>query len=95
MQFKPRLDFVTVQLEEVKKTSERGILLPESAQEDRREGKVISVGPGRINDDGITVRIDGLEVGSKVLVNPFAGRELDKNERLFLFRESDIPCTLQ
>lgn len=33
-------------------TSKKGILLPESAQEKPKEGTVIAVGPGKIDESG-------------------------------------------
>ncbi len=59
-----------VLVRELKKEGEKivsGIIIPESANEDRgaRKGEVIAVGPGKY-DDGVLVPM-GVKVGDKVL----------------------------
>ena len=65
---RPLADRVLVR--ELKKEGERlvsGIIIPESAGEDRgsRKGEVVAVGPGKY-DDGVLVPM-GVKVGDKVL----------------------------
>ncbi len=64
----PLADRVLVR--ELKKEGEKivsGIIIPESANEDRgaRKGEVVAVGPGKF-DDGVLVPM-GVKVGDKVL----------------------------
>jgi len=49
-----------------------GIILPDTAQEKPQEGEVVSVGPGRILDDGKREPID-VKVGDRVLHAKYAG----------------------
>lgn len=71
-------------------TTKSGIVLPETAKEKPQEGEVISVGPGRLLDNGTRVPID-LKVGDKVLFSKYAGNEvkIDEVEYLIL-READV-----
>ncbi len=78
---------VVVQREDAKQTK-GGILLPESAQKKPREGKVIAVGPGKIDDHGKLQRMD-LKVGDKILFSSYGGTEykVDEMEYLILSEE--------
>lgn len=74
------------------KTSQGGILLPDSAQQKPKEGQVIAVGPGKMDDEGrvtpMTVR-----VGDKVLFSSYAGTEVkrdDLEEGYLILSEEDI-----
>jgi chaperonin GroES len=52
-----------------------GIILPEKAQEKPREGEVIAVGPGRVNDKGER-RVMSVKVGDVVLYSEYGGTEI-------------------
>ena len=56
MNITPLGDNVLVQRVEAESTTAGGIVLPESAKEKPREGKVIAVGEGRVNDDGVRTK---------------------------------------
>ncbi len=62
----PLNDRVLVKPLEAEEKSAGGIILPDTAQEKPREGKVIAVGPGRILDDGkrqqMSVKVDDIVV---------------------------------
>lgn len=73
-------------------TTKGGILLPDSAQEKPKEGKVIAVGPGKIDDNGKHESLN-VKVGDSVLFGSYAGTEVknpsDDQEYLIL-SEDDI-----
>ncbi len=64
----PLNDRVLVQPLEAEEKSAGGIILPETAQEAPREGKVIAIGPGRLLDNGerqeMSVKVDDIVVYS-------------------------------
>jgi len=60
-------------------TSKGGILLPDSAQEKPKEGTVIAVGPGKINDNGETEAMH-VKAGDCVLFSSYAGTEVSHHE---------------
>lgn len=86
---KPLGDRVIVELVEQEAQTASGIVLPDSAQEKPQEGKVVSVGSGRI-ENGQKVALEVKE-GDNVIYSKFAGTEVtyEGNDYLIM-RESDI-----
>lgn len=73
------------------KVTKGGILLPDSAQEKPKQGEIVAVGPGKIDDKG-NVQPMNLKVGDQVLFSSYAGTEFktnDENEFLIM-SEDDI-----
>ena len=74
-------------------TSKGSILLPDSAQEKPKEGTIIAVGPGKLNENG---EIETLHVkeGDCVLFSSYAGTEVksqeDEEEEYLILSEDDI-----
>jgi chaperonin GroES len=69
-----------------------GILLPDSAQEKPKEGKVVAVGPGKLNENG---RVDPLnvKVGDTILFSSYSGTEVKNaqaEEDYLIMSEDDI-----
>ena len=90
MKIKPLNDRILVQrIEEEGKTS-GGIIIPDTAKEKPQEGKVIAVGPGKIDDNGKRVPVE-IKKGDRILFGKYAGTEikLDGVEHLIM-REDDI-----
>jgi len=83
---KPLGNRVLVQRSKVK-TTKGGILLPDTAQEKPKEGKVLAAGPGKMNDDG-SLEAMSVKVGDTILFGSYAGTEVkemnDENEYLIL-----------
>ena len=73
------------------KTSKGGILLPDTAQEKPKEGEVIAVGPGKMDENG---KIDALnvKVGDRVLFSSYSGTEVKQEgeEEFLIMSEDDI-----
>jgi chaperonin GroES len=70
--------------------SKGGILLPESAQQKPKRGKVIAVGPGKTDERGRIHPVE-VKVGDTVLFSSYGGTEFKKgNEELFILNEEDI-----
>lgn len=55
---KPLEDRVLVQPLEAEQTTASGLVIPDTAKEKPQEGKVISAGPGRVDDKGTRVPMD-------------------------------------
>ena len=90
MKIKPLSDrILVIRVEEEKKTK-GGILIPDTAKEKPQEGKVIAVGPGKVNEKGERISLD-VEKGNRVLFGKYAGNEIkiDGVEHLIM-REDDI-----
>lgn len=72
--------------------SKGGILLPDSAQEKRKEGVVLAVGPGKIDEDGNLIPMN-VKPGDRVLFTSYAGTEikdLESDSELLVMTEEDL-----
>jgi chaperonin GroES len=90
MKLKPLADRVIVlRIEEDQKTS-GGIIIPDTAKEKPQHGKVIAVGPGRIDENGRRLLME-VKKNDKVLFGKYAGTEIkiDGVEHLIM-KEDDI-----
>jgi chaperonin GroES len=95
MKVKPLNDRVLVlRIGEEEKTS-GGIIIPDTAKEKPQEGKVVAVGPGKVNDEGKKVVLD-VKAGDKVLFGKYSGTEIkiDGVEHLIM-REDDILAIIE
>jgi chaperonin GroES len=73
-----------------KEAMKGGIIIPDSAKEKPIEGRVKSVGKGKIGDDGKPVKLE-VKVGDKVLYSKYGGTEIKiDGEDFLLMREDDI-----
>jgi len=71
------------------------LVLPDTAKEKPQQGKIVAVGPGRLDDDGKRVPLD-VKVGDVVVYAKYSGTTFkteDGDEVLFI-RESDILAVL-
>jgi len=82
---KPLEDRVLVQPLEAEQTTASGLVIPDTAKEKPQEGKVISAGPGRVDDKGNRVPMDVKE-GDVVIFSKYGGTEVkyDGQEYLLL-----------
>ena len=90
---KPLSDRVLIQRSKAK-TTKGGIILPDTAKEKPREGKVIAVGPGKTDDNGKLEPIS-VKIGDTVLFSAYAGTEIKQettgdDEELLILSESEI-----
>jgi chaperonin GroES len=90
MNIRPLGDRVLVQRVEAESKSAGGILLPESAKEKPKEGKVIAVGEGRTLDNGERSTFS-VKKGDRILFSSYAGTEVKfQGEEYLIMREEDI-----
>lgn len=82
---KPLEDRVVIQTVEAEQTTSFGLVLPDTAKEKPQEGKVVAVGPGRIDDNGKRVPVD-VAKGDLVIYSKYGGTEVkyDGEEYLIL-----------
>ena len=96
MKIRPLHDRVVVRRQEEEETTSGGIVLPGSAKEKPNQGEVVSVGVGRILDNGDVRPID-VSVGDVVVFGKYAGSdtiEVD-GEELIILSESDIKAVIE
>jgi chaperonin GroES len=80
---KPLEDKIVVQANEAETTTASGIVIPDTAKEKPQEGKVLAVGPGRINDQGNRIPVD-VNVGDVVIYSKYGGTEVKYNGEDYL-----------
>src|SRR5205809_5614398 len=95
MKLKPLQDRVIVKQSEAEEKTASGILLPDSAKEKPTKGKVISVGPGKLDDNGKPMEI-GLRANDVVYYGKYSGTEVEVDgTKYVILRESDILGVLE
>ncbi len=95
MNLRPLADRVILQRAEAEEKTAGGILIPESAKDKPKEGKVIAVGEGRLNDDGVRQKMT-VKVGDRVLFTSYAGTEVKVlGEEYLIMAESDILAVIE
>lgn len=72
---KPLEDRIVIQQLEAETTTASGLVLPDTAKEKPQEGKVVAVGPGRVDDNGNRVPVDVAE-GDVVIYSKYGGTEV-------------------
>ena len=98
LNIKPLSDRAVVEpLEEEVATFAGGqLMLPDTAKEKPQQGKVLAVGPGRLDDDGKRIPLE-VKVGDTIVYAKYSGTSFktkDGKEVLFM-RESDILAILE
>lgn len=90
MKLKPLGDKIIVERIEPENKTKGGIVLPDTAKEKPKEGKVIAVGEGKILDSGSRVS-PSVKVGERVIFTSFAGSEVKiDNKEYLIMNEEDI-----
>lgn len=90
MKVVPLGDKVVVRRLESNERTAGGIVLPDAARQQSRQGKVLSVGDGRMLKSGERAPMQVNE-GDRVLFSDYAGNELDvSGEKLLILSEDDI-----
>ena len=90
MKVKPLGDKILVQVLEADEKTKGGIILPDSAKEEKTEGKVVATGAGKTLESG---KLQALEVkkGDKVIFGKYAGDELViDGKKHKILKESEI-----
>ena len=90
MKIRPLHDRVVVKRVEAEEKTASGIVLASSAQEKPDMGVVVSVGTGKILENG-SVRALQLKAGDKVIFNKYGHQTVKVDgEELLVMREEDI-----
>ncbi len=95
MAVKPLGDKILVKRLEAEEVTKGGIVLPDTAKEKPKQGKVMEVGPGKVVDDGSR---KGLQVkkGDRVLFASYAGTEVEMDgEDYLIMPEEDVLAVVE
>ena len=87
---KPLADRVVVRALEESEQMRGGLYIPDTAKEKPQQGEIVSVGPGKYDENGKRVPMD-VKAGDKVLYGKYSGTEVTVGgEQLLILRESDV-----
>jgi len=87
---RPLGDKVLIKRVEAETKTKSGIVLPDTAKEKPKRGKVLSVGEGKRLENGQRATI-GVKKGDEVIFASYAGTELKLDgEELIIMSEDDI-----
>ena len=90
MKVRPLGDKILVEILEAESKTKGGIILPDTAKEEKAEGKVIAVGSGKVLESG---KAQPLEVkrGDRVIFGKYAGDEILINDKKHkILKESEV-----
>ncbi len=88
MAVKPLGDKILVKRLEAEEVTKGGIVLPDSAKEKPKEGRVIEVGPGKVLDDGSRSAMQ-IKKNDRILFTSYAGTEIKIDGKEFLIMSED------
>ena len=83
VKIQPIGDRVVIQRDESEETTSGGIVLPDSAKDKPARGRVISVGDGKVLDDGTRGEMQ-VKAGDRVLFSSSAGETIELGEQEYL-----------
>ncbi len=90
IKLQPLGDRVVVRREDSEAVTAGGIVLPDTAKDKPSRGKIVSIGNGRLLDDGSRSVLQ-VKPGDRVLFSSYAGENFKLGEdELLLMREDDI-----
>jgi len=90
MAIKPLNDRILVKPLEAQEEKVGGIIIPDTAKEKPSEGEIVSVGPGKVGEDGVRQPMS-VQIGNKVLYGKYSGTEIKYDGQDYLImREDDV-----
>ena len=91
----PLGDKILVRRLEAEEVTKGGIVLPDTAKEKPKEGRVIAVGDGRLLDDGTRAAFQ-LKKGDRILFTSYAGTEIQlEGEEYLVMGEDDVLAIIE
>lgn len=88
MKIVPLNDKIVVERLEADERTAGGIILPDTAKEKPKQGKVISLGDGKLLDDGKRAAFQ-VKSGDRVLFSSYAGNEVTVDGKEYLIMTED------
>jgi chaperonin GroES len=92
---RPLGDKILIKRVEAESKTKSGIVLPDTAKEKPRRGKVLAVGEGKRSDNGERQPL-GVKKGDEVIFASYAGTEIKLDgEDLMIMSEEDVLAILE
>jgi chaperonin GroES len=88
--FVPLHDRVLVRRLEDQETTQGGIIIPDTAKDKPQEGEVMTVGKGKIKEDGNVIPLE-VKPGDRVLFGKYSGTDINiGGEEYLIMREEEV-----
>lgn len=95
MALRPLGDRIIVQATDAEEKTAGGIILPDAAKEKPTQGKVISVGPGKLLDNGKTVPME-VKKGDVIYYAKYGGTEVKVgSDEYVILRQDDVLAVVE
>jgi chaperonin GroES len=89
MNFKPLSNHLFIEPAEEEQKTKGGIVLPDTAEKEKpQKGKVIAVGPGKLNEKGERIPMS-VKVGDLVLFKKYGPDEIEIDGKKYLVGDED------
>ena len=90
MKLRPLQDRILVQRLEEEETTKGGIIIPDTAKEKPAEGKIVSVGKGKLDENGKRIAPE-VKKGDRILFGKYSGTEVKvEGKEYLIMREEDV-----
>ncbi len=95
MKVKPLYDRILVKRLNTEEKTKGGIIIPETAKEKPQEGKVVSVGKGKLLENGSTRPLD-VKAGDRILFSKYGGTEINiEGDEYLILREDEVLAVVE
>lgn len=93
--FRPLGDKIVLKRVEAEAVTKSGIVLPETAKEKPKRGKVLAIGEGKLLDSGDRAKFQ-VKKGDEVIFASYAGTEVKVNgEELLILSEDEVLAVIE
>jgi chaperonin GroES len=90
MKLRPLQDRILVQRVKEEEKTKGGIIIPDTAKEKPAEGKVFSVGKGKLDENGKRIAVE-VKKGDRILFGKYSGTEVKiEGQEYLIMREEDV-----
>lgn len=90
MNLQPLGDRLIVEVLEEEETTVSGIVLPDTAKEKPQRGRVLAVGPGKLDDNGERIPMDVSE-GDEIVFGKYSGTEVKfATDEYLILKQDDV-----
>jgi chaperonin GroES len=91
---RPLHDRILVKRIDEEAKTKGGLIIPDTAKEKPMEGKVLAVGKGRVDEDGVLHPLD-VQTGDRVLFGKYSGSDVTiEGKEYLIMREEDLLAIL-
>ena len=95
MKLRPLNDRILVKRVEEKEVTKGGIIIPDTAKEKPAEGKIVAVGQGALNNEGVRVPLE-VKKGDRILFGKYGGQEINiEGEEYLIMSEQEVLCVIE